>query len=109
MYAIIETGGKQYRVSIGDTIKVERIEAEKGNTVELGNVLMLSDAEKATFGTPYIPSARVVAEVVSQGRDKKVISFKQKPRKGYRKTIGHRQPFTDLRIKEIIGGLIHGT
>jgi large subunit ribosomal protein L21 len=99
MYAIIETGGKQYRVSEGDIIKIEKVDNKK--SVTFGNVLMVSDGEKATFGDPFLKSAKVSADVVESGKAKKVLVFKQKPRKGFRSLRGHRQPFTSVRIKSI--------
>jgi large subunit ribosomal protein L21 len=99
MYAIIETGGKQYRVSEGQTLKIEKIDDKE--TVTFDKVLMVSDGNKATFGTPFLPSARVVADVIETGKAKKVLVFKQKPRKGYRKLRGHRQLYTTVKIKSI--------
>jgi large subunit ribosomal protein L21 len=100
MYAVIKTGGKQYRVSEGDRLRVEKLAGEVGGTVELGEVLMLGgDAPKV--GKPTVPGAKVVAEIVAQDRAKKIIVFKIKRRKNYRRKNGHRQPFTELRIKAI--------
>lgn len=99
MYAIIETGGKQYKVSEGDTIRIEKIDNKK--SVIFGNILMVSDGEKATFGTPTISSAKVTADIVGNAKDKKVLVFKQKTRKGHRKLRGHRQPYTTIKIKSI--------
>jgi large subunit ribosomal protein L21 len=99
MYAIIETGGKQYRVSEGDIINIEKVDNKK--SVTFGNVLMVSDGEKATFGNPFLKSAKVSADVVETGKAKKVLVFKQKPRKGFRSLRGHRQPFTSVKIKNI--------
>ncbi len=99
MYAIIETGGKQYRVSEGETLKIEKIDNKK--SVTFSNVLMVSDGEKATYGDPFIKSAKVSADVVDNGKAKKVLVFKQKPRKGFRSLRGHRQPFTAVKIKSI--------
>ena len=101
MYAIIETGGKQYKVSEGDIVKVEHIEASVGDTIEIDRVLMLGGTETATFGTPYIKNVRVKAEVVSMDRAKKIVVFKKKRRKGYRKRQGHRQEITALKIVQI--------
>ncbi|MBI4844790.1 MAG: 50S ribosomal protein L21 [Nitrospirae bacterium] len=100
MYAIFETGGKQYRVSEGDTIKIEKIENKK--SVTFGNVLMISDGDKQTFGNPLIPSAKITADVIGGGKAKKVIVFKQKTRKDHRKLRGHRQPYTTVKIKNIV-------
>ncbi|MBI5026574.1 MAG: 50S ribosomal protein L21 [Nitrospirae bacterium] len=102
MYAIIETGGKQYRVAPGETIKVSRLNAE--GTVEFEKVLMVSDGTKVAFGSPFLSSAKVTAEILGQAKAKKVLVFKQKPRKGYRNLRGHRQPYTSIRIKDIVYG-----
>jgi large subunit ribosomal protein L21 len=100
MYAVIKTGGKQYRVSEGDRLRVEKLAGEIGSTVELGEVLMLGgDAPK--IGKPTVAGAKVVAEIVAQDRAKKIIVFKIRRRKNYRRKNGHRQPFTELRIKTI--------
>ena len=99
MYAVIETGGKQYKVSEGDTIKVERLKTK--GTVEFDRVLMVSDGEKVIFGNPFIPSARVSAEILGEGKADKVLIFKHKTRKGHRKLRGHRQIYTTVRIKSI--------
>lgn len=103
MYALIETGGRQYKVSAGDSIKVDKLDAEPGTEVKLDKVLALVKEGGTVFGSPYLPEASVSAEVMDSGKDKKVIVYKQKPRKVYRKLRGHRQPFTTLRIKEIKG------
>jgi large subunit ribosomal protein L21 len=99
MYAIIETGGKQYKVSEGDIVKIEKISNKK--SVTFNTVVMVSDGNKAMFGNPFISSAKVNAEVLCTEKDKKVLVFKQKPRKGYRKLKGHRQQYTKIRIKNI--------
>ena len=96
-FAIFQTGGKQYRVQVGDVIKVEKIDADKD--VEFDKVLMLGDK----VGNPYIDGARVIATVVEQKRDDKVLIFKKKRRQNYRRTKGHRQYITVLKIKEIKG------
>jgi len=96
-FAIFQTGGKQYRVQVGDTIKVEKLDAE--NDVEFDKVLMVGDK----IGNPYIDGARVIATVVEQKRDDKVLVFKKKRRQNYRRTRGHRQYITVLKIKEIKG------
>lgn len=101
MYAIVRTGGKQYRVEAGDTIYVERLESAVGDEVRLGEVLMLGGAEGVRVGAPQVAGAGVVARVVEQGRDAKIRVFKFKKRKHYRRTRGHRQPFTALRIEAI--------
>ncbi len=96
-FAIFQTGGKQYRVQNGDTIKVEKIDAESGKEIEFDKILMLGDR----VGNPYVDGARVVATVVEQKRDDKVLVFKKKRRQNYRRTRGHRQYITVLKIKEI--------
>ena len=101
MYAVIETGGKQYRVSEGATLKIEKIDVEVGQTLEIRNVLLLVQDDTIKVGNPYLRDVKVVGEVIEKGRDKKIIIFKSKRRKGYRKKQGHRQPYTKIRIKEI--------
>jgi len=101
MYAIIETGGKQYRVRPGDEIHVEKIPADVGETVELDRVLMYADEERLAVGTPTVTNIKVKGHVVTQGLGPKVVIFKMKKRKNYRRKKGHRQPFTVLRIDEI--------
>ncbi len=100
MYAIIRTGGKQYRVSEGDTIRVEKLPGEVGGKVELSDVLMLG-GEKSMIGKPLVPGARVDAEITAQDRAKKIVVFKFRRRKGYRRKAGHRQPYTELKITGI--------
>ncbi len=103
MYAVIETGGKQYRVASGDSIRVEKIDAEAGAEVKLDKVLALVKDDGTVLGTPYVEKASVSAEVVGSGKAKKILVFKQKPRKGHRKLRGHRQEYTTLKIKDIQG------
>jgi large subunit ribosomal protein L21 len=100
MYAVIKTGGKQYKVSEGDLVKVEKIEGTVGDTIELGEVLMVG-GEEVAIGTPLLPGAKVKAQIVEQGKDKKVLVFRSKRRKGFRKTYGHRQTITRLKITGI--------
>ncbi|MCX7807988.1 MAG: 50S ribosomal protein L21 [Deltaproteobacteria bacterium] len=102
MYAVILTGGKQYRVRQGDRIRVERLDGEVGSTVVFDRVLMVG-GEKLAIGQPFVPGASVKAEIVAQGRDKKIIVFKFRRRKNYRRKRGHRQYYTELRITEIAG------
>ena len=104
MYAIIENGGKQYKVSPGDTIKVEKLPVDTGADVALDKVLMVQKEDKSVFGSPYVSGAKVIASVEGIGKARKVIVHKQRPRKVYRKTNGHRQLFTALKIKEIVFG-----
>jgi len=100
MYAVIKTGGKQYKVSEGDTIKVEKLAGATGESIEISDVLMVG-GEEVKIGAPLLPDAKVTARIVEQGKDKKVLVFKSKRRKGYRKTNGHRQLITRLRITGI--------
>lgn len=100
-YAIIKTGGKQYRVAAGDKIDVEKLDASVGDTVTLGEVLASGEGDSLTIGSPFIDGASVVAKVVDQFRDKKVIAFKFKRRKGFHKTKGHRRHLTRLEIVSI--------
>ncbi|HEX4798842.1 MAG TPA: 50S ribosomal protein L21 [Burkholderiales bacterium] len=104
IYAVIKTGGKQYRVAPGDVVKVEKLGIASGGTVEISEVYLIADDHDITVGHPTIANARVVAEVVEEGRDEKIITFKKNRRKGYQRTIGHRQYFTTLRISEIALG-----
>ncbi|HAS54725.1 MAG: 50S ribosomal protein L21 [Nitrospirae bacterium GWC2_57_13] len=101
MYAVIKTGGKQYKVSPGDMVKVETLEAKLGDTVEFKDVFMVADGDNMSVGKPMLASAMVTAEVMEQGRGEKLLIFKHRRRKNFRKTIGHRQNYTALRIKEI--------
>ncbi len=101
MYAIVRTGGKQYQVTQGDQLRVEKINGEVGDTVELNDVLMVVNGENVDIGTPQLENAKVSATIVEQGKAKKVIVFKKKRRKGYRLKQGHRQLYTALAIKEI--------
>jgi len=104
MYAVVKTGGKQYRVAPQDTITVERLEGEAGDIIELGEVLMLSDGDNIEVGAPMIEGASVAAELVEQARGKKIIIFKKKRRKHYRRRNGHRQDLSILKITEILTG-----
>jgi len=101
MYAVIETGGKQYRVAPGDTLDVELLEAEVGKSVTLDRVLFVGGDGKFAVGSPTVASAQVIAEVVDNHRGPKKVTFKMKRRKGYHKTIGHRQEQTKIKINEI--------
>lgn len=100
-YAVVRTGGKQYRVSPGDLIRVESLEAEPGATVELAEVLLTSSGGAVQVGTPLVSGAKVTATVVEQGREKKILVFKMKRRKNERRKRGHRQQVTTLRVLEI--------
>ncbi len=101
MYAVVKTGGKQYRVAEGDKLRVESLKAAEGDAIELGEVLMLSDGDKVTVGTPIIEGAKVSATVTSHGRGKKVEIIKFRRRKHYRRQAGHRQNYTEVQITGI--------
>ena len=101
MYAVVETGSKQYRVAPGDTIQVESLDAEAGKEVTLDRVLFVANDGKFSVGAPTVDKATVVADVVSHIRGPKVVAFKMKRRKGYHRTVGHRQELTVVKIKEI--------
>ncbi|MFH2013045.1 MAG: 50S ribosomal protein L21 [Pseudomonadota bacterium] len=101
MYAVVKTGGKQYKVSEGDLLRVEKLGGEVGDEIELKEVLMVADGDNVDIGTPVLTNACVVGEIVKHGKAKKIIVFKSKRRKGYRKKQGHRQIYTNLKIKEI--------
>ena len=101
MYAIVKTGGKQYRVTPGQTVRVEKLDGAVGDNVELGDVLLIGGEGETQVGQPRVDGASVAAEIVEQGRSKKIIIFKKKRRKGYHKKQGHRQAFTGLKITEI--------
>ena len=101
MNAIIVTGGKQYKVSEGDVVFIEKLDQNAGDTVKFDQVLAIIDGENATFGTPVVEGASVDASVVKNGKGKKVVIFKYKPKKGYRLRQGHRQPYTKVEIKKI--------
>ena len=103
MYAIIETGGKQYRVQEGDVVRVEKIEIADGETVKFDKVLLVADEGKLNVGKPYVDGAVVEAVVENQGKAKKIIIFKYKAKKDYRKKQGHRQPYTQVKIEKIVG------
>ncbi|MDF1794050.1 MAG: 50S ribosomal protein L21 [Thalassobaculaceae bacterium] len=104
MFAVVKTGGKQYKVASGDVIKVEKLDAEAGATVELDQVLMVGDDAKVTVGAPLVAGASVAAEVLDQRKGPKIIIFKKKRRKNHRRTRGHRQPLTVLRVTDIRAG-----
>jgi len=102
VYAIIKTGGKQYRISPGDVLRVEHLPGERGDEVILDQVLMVTDGVAVQVGQPLVPNATVRTQIVRQGKGKKVLIFKKKRRKNYRRKQGHRQLFTALQIDEII-------
>ena len=100
-HAIIVTGGKQYRVAEGDVIFVEKLDVEAAETVKFDRVLAVIDEDKAVFGTPVVENAVVSGNVVKNGKSKKIRVYKMKPKKGYRRTQGHRQPYTKVEITKI--------
>jgi len=100
-YAIIKTGGRQFRVAEGDTIDVDLLDVEPGKTATFGDVLLFADGKDVSHGNPVISGAKVTAEVVEQRKDKKVVAFKYKRRKGYHRTVGHRRKLTRVKIKTI--------
>ncbi len=100
-YAIVNTGGKQYRVQPGDTIRVESLPGDEGDLVELEDVRMVSDEGEVTLGSPIVAGAKVTAEILGRGKAKKIIVFKYKAKTRYRKKNGHRQQYTELRITDI--------
>ena len=102
MYAVIRTGGKQYRVTAGDLIAIEKLTGEPGSTITFDDVLMVGDGDKRDVGAPKLAGAAVAAEVIEQARGDKIIVFKKKRRKGYRRTKGHRQDLTVVRITDIV-------
>lgn len=101
MYAIIETGGKQYKVAEGDVIKVEKLAVEAGQEYAFDKVLVVAKDSHVTVGAPYVAGAKVSASVIGDGKEKKVVVYKYKPKKGFHKKKGHRQPFTKLQIQSI--------
>ncbi len=103
MHAVIVTGGKQYNVAEGDIIYVEKLNVQEGDTVTLDQVLALVDGENSKFGTPVVAGASVEASVVKNGKSPKIMVFKMKPKKNYRRRQGHRQPYTKLQINKING------
>ncbi|QBQ53714.1 50S ribosomal protein L21 [Nitrosococcus wardiae] len=104
MYAVIKTGGKQYRVQEGDTLRVEKIDADEGANITLDQVLLVADGDNIQIGTPYIEGGKVSATVKNQGRGEKIKIIKLRRRKHHRKQMGHRQYFTELQIDNISAG-----
>lgn len=103
MYAVIQTGGKQYRVANGDVITVEKLEGEAGSKLSIEPVLMVNDGKATQVGAPVVEGASVAVEVVEQTRGDKIVVFKKKRRQGYRRTMGHRQELTVLRVLDVTG------
>jgi large subunit ribosomal protein L21 len=104
VYAIVATGGKQYRVERGQRLEVERLEAEPGSQIDLSDVLLVADGEQVTVGQPTVPGARVVAEVLGEHKGKKIIVFKYKAKVRYRRKTGHRQKLSRLLVRDIVTG-----
>jgi large subunit ribosomal protein L21 len=102
MYALIETGGQQFKIKQGDFVKVEKLDGVVGDTVELDKVLFVQSDDGVKVGKPYVAGAKVIGEIIEQGRNKKVVVFRYIRRKGYQKKRGHRQAFTGLKIAQII-------
>ncbi len=102
-YAILKTGGKQYKVSAGDQINVEKLDLKVGDKATFGEVLMVSNGGKVTAGAPFLAGAKVEGEVVDQIKDEKVLAFKYKRRKGYHRSVGHRRKLTTIKINSITG------
>ncbi len=101
MYAVVKTGGKQHRVRAGDVLRIEKLEGEVGQKITLDQVLMIGGGEAVKVGTPVVDGAKVQAEIVDHGLSKKVIVFKRRRRKHFKKLRGHRQPYTDIRVTGI--------
>lgn len=102
MFAVIKTGGKQYRVQAGDVLQIEKLNVEEGQKITFNQVLLIDDEKRTLIGTPFLKNAQVKAEVIENFKDKKIIVFKKKRRKQYQKKIGHRQQLTRIKIEEII-------
>ena len=101
--AIIKTGGKQYRVKNGDTVRVEKLDGEPGNSIEFDSVLLLGEGDDVKIGTPFVSGAKVTGEIVRQGKGPKLIVYKYRRRKNYRRKNGHRQAFTEIKITGVAG------
>ena len=104
MYALVETGGRQHRMTAGSNVRINRLEAEPGDQVEFENVLLIGGTEGTKIGQPYVPGARVKATVVDQDREKKIIVLKFKPKRRYRRKAGHRQHYTQVLVDEVLAG-----
>ena len=103
MYAVIKTGGKQYRVAEGDEIKLEKLNGDIGDSVTFDQVLLTSDGEIVNVGTPFLEGSKVEGRILAQGKSRKIVVFKYKRRKGYRRKRGHRQVFTQVKIENVAG------
>ncbi|MCJ7645743.1 50S ribosomal protein L21 [bacterium] len=101
MYAVIETGGKQYKVEEGSVLNIDKTNKKPGDVIELSNILLLVDGERVEIGRPYLDKGTVLAEIKRHVKGKKIIVFKKRRRKEYKKTLGHRQQYTEVKIKEI--------
>jgi large subunit ribosomal protein L21 len=101
VYAVIKTGGKQYKVNEGEKLRVEKLEGDAGTTLRLEEVLLIGGEGAPKIGAPTVAGAHVAAEIVRQAKDKKILVYKKKRRKGYEKKVGHRQPYTELKITKI--------
>ena len=102
-YAVVRTGGKQFRVEPGTSVRVEKLDGTVGESVELAEVLLVGEKDRATIGTPLVDGAKVVGTITAQGRGPKITIFKMKRRKGYRRKAGHRQSYTEIRVDQIEG------
>jgi large subunit ribosomal protein L21 len=103
MYAVVRTGGKQFRVEPGEAVRVEKLEGSVGDSIELSEVLLVGAEDGAKIGTPLVAGAKVVGTITAQGRGPKLTIFKMKRRKGYRRKAGHRQAYTEIRVDKIEG------
>jgi large subunit ribosomal protein L21 len=103
MYAIVQSGGRQFRVQPGDEVDLDLVSADAGSTIELDRVLMISDGENVRVGAPLVSGAKVVAEVIGDHKGEKIKVFRYKPKVRYRRLTGHRQPYTRVKINEIVG------
>lgn len=103
MLAVIKTGGKQYLVKPGQKIKIEKIDAKEGKEVKFSQVLLLEKNKKIDIGTPFVKGAKVIGKLLSQGKGKKIIAYKYKAKKRYKRKVGHRQPFSEVEITKIEG------
>jgi len=101
MYAVVRTGGKQFRVEPGTSVRVEKLQGAVGDSVELAEVLLVGESDSATIGTPLVDGAKVMGTITDQGRGPKITIFKMKRRKGYRRKSGHRQSYTEIRVDQI--------